>query len=214
LFHEEKYMTIGNGEIAQIFQNGMGINPITGGPAGSLKSVIAVTIPYKICVSSPGPSSGVMDLTAIFIPVGQTISNINFVTAGTGATGPTHWWFALYDDGRGSSTAGQLALLGQTADQTSTAMAANTNFGLALFTPWVTQYTGIYYIGYMQTVSTTMATLTGSLRGGGGTASVILSSNCTSSFYSGTAGSGLTNQAPNPSGAITVSARTEFAYVS
>ena len=205
-------MSLSNAEFGQIYEAGLGILPLVGGPAATLKSTIANTIPYRIATSSLSPSTGVMDLTAIFLPAGQTITNINYVTGTTAANGPTHWWFALYDDGRGSSSSGQLALLGQTADQTSTAMAASTNFGLALITPWVTQYAGIYYLGYLQTVSTTMASLVGV--GRGSTAGIILSSNCTSSFYSGTAGSGLTNQAPNPSGAITVSTRTEFAYIS
>jgi hypothetical protein len=204
-------MSISNAEILQIYSlTGLGKSPVNLG-ATIGKNPIAQTMPVEATVSTVTPATGVMDLTAIYLVAGQTISSIAFLTVGA-ATGPTHWWFALYDDGRGSSTAGQLALLGQTPDQVAGALGANTAIPLSLITPWITQYTGIYYIAFLLTVSTTMATLAGLTKVS--TAGIQLSLNCANSFHSLTAGSGLTNAAPNPSGALTISTRTEYGVVS
>jgi len=204
-------VAISNAEMVQLYQAlGVGKLPMTGGPAGSLKSAIAMTMPLEVPTSSLGPSTGIMYLSAVYITQGQTISNINFITTGAANT-PTHTWFALYDDGRGSSSANQLALLGQTADQGSGAVAANTNLGLALNTPWVAQYTGIYYLAFMQA-----ATGTSGLMGlsGGGTAGLQVSGTTTSATFSMTAGSGLTGLASNPSGTLSSTPFNLFAYAS
>lgn len=204
-------MSLSNAELIQIFEDtGVGKLPLTGGPSGTLKSTISQTMPLEASVSACQPATGVMDLTAIYLTTGQTITNINFVTGSTAAGTPTHTWFALYDDGRGSATSGQLALLGQTADQGSGAVAANTNLGLSLITPWTTQYTGIYYVAFMNS-GTTVPTLSGVIRAS--SASIALAA-AAGALYSGTAGSSLTATAPSPSGAVTVSTRTEYAYVS
>lgn len=205
-------MSISSSELALIYQQmGCSIFPITGGSAGSLKSPIAQTMPTQLAPSSVGPATGVMGLSSIFIPAGQTISNINYITT-TAATGPTHYWYALYDDGRGSTTAGQMALLGMTGDQLTAAVSANTMIGLSLVVPWVTQYTGIYYVAVMCSVSTTAPGFGGVSKtsasfalAGGFSLSVLLSA---------TAGSGLTYPPPNPSGALSNRAGMEWAYVS
>jgi len=201
-------MSLSNTEYGQVLQ-WTGKLPLYGG--ASFRTPIGMTASYECSVSQCQPATGVMDLTAIFLTQGQTIAGINYVSGTTAASGPTHLWFALYDDGRGSTTAGQLALLGQTSDNGSVAVPANTWLALGLVSPWVTQYTGIYYVAFLQTVSTTMSTLAGVIRGT--TASIQLSSNCANSFHSMTAGSGLTNLAPSPSGALTISTRSEFVYV-
>jgi hypothetical protein len=203
-------MAINTGEFAQIYQQtGCGILPLTGGPATSLKSTIGMSMPFQIAVGNVGPASGVMGLSGITLSLGQTISNINYAIT-TAATTPTHYWYALYDDGRGSTTANQLALLGQTADQLTAAVSANTMIGLSLTVPWVTQYSGIYFLAVMCTAAASP--------GWAGTsktqASFVVSSLGTSSFLSSTAGSGLTTNAPNPSGALSVRPGMEFAYVS
>lgn len=205
-------MSISNIEQIQIFEDtGVGKMPLTGGPSTNLKSPIAQTLPFECAVSVITPSTGVMNVTSIYLTAGQTISNINFVSGSTAEGTGTHLLFCLYDDGRSSTTVNQLALLGQTADQTgAAALAANTNLGLALITPYITTYSGIYYVGFI-CAATTMPTLAGITRGS--TASITVAS-ATGAFYSGTAGSSLTNQAPNPSGTVTVSAATIYAYVS
>ena len=183
---------------------------MTGGPSTNLKSTIAQTMPFEIAGSNNSvisPSTGVMNLTAILIPGGQTIANINFISSASVSVGGTHLWFALYDDGRGSSSAGQLALLGQTNDNGGN---MGGNVGLSLLTPYTTTYSGIYFLGFMCTAATQMPQLAGSARNG--TATIQVSPYVT--FSSGTAGSGLTNQAPNPSGAVTSNASNIYAYIS
>ena len=63
-------------------------------------------------------------------------TNYDVYFGGTAANTPTNWWFALYDD---SATP---ALLRQTADQTSTAWAANTAKTVAADSPanYLAQY--------------------------------------------------------------------------
>lgn len=207
-------MAISDSELGGLYTLcGMGKIPITGGPSGALRSPIAITV----CMDTSGsnvatPSTGVMSLTSIFITAGQTITNINYQSGFLSSeSGGSHLWYALYDDGRGSSTAGQLALLGQTADQTGAAtLAANTNLGLSLILPYRTTYSGLYYVGFM-CVATGMPNLvTKNL----GSSLAIQIGNSAGAFISGTAGSGLLNLAPNPSGAITATTNMNFAYVS
>jgi len=205
-------MSIGNNEIAQIISIlGTGKLPMTGGPAGTLKPVIAQTMPYEKTTGTPTASTGVMDLSAIYLPIGATITSINYINNTTAEATGTHLWFALYDDGRGSSTAGQLACLGQTPDQTgAAAFGASVNLGLSLISPVTTTYSGIYYVAFMCAAGT-LPNLTGITRAS--TASIQLAASA-GALLSGTAGSGLTTTAPNPSGAITASNRTQYAYLS
>ena len=204
-------MAISNAEIASLLAlTGRGKVPLTGGPAGSLKSCIAETMPFEHASANVTLSSGVMTLAPIYISQNQTITSINFVSNSTAESGGSHLWFALYDDGRGSATASQLYLLAQTQDQTgAAAFAANTNLGLALNIPYITTYTGIYYIAIM-CVGTT-PTITGQTRAS--TASIQIGASG-GALMGSTAGSGLTSQAPSPSGTITSSVNTLYAYVS
>ena len=202
-------MSISNAELIQIYQmTGLGVMPITGGPAGGLVPPIAQTIPFAAFNTVVAASTGVMSLTAIHIPAGQTISNINFLSGSTAESGGSHLWFALYDDGRNSTTASQLALLRQTPDQTgAAAFGATTNLGLTLTSPYTTTYSGIYYIAFM--CVGTLPTLVASTHQV--TTFRITPGGTTMSF---TAGSALTNAAPNPCGAITGNANMFYAYVS
>jgi hypothetical protein len=189
---------------------GRGKVPLTGGPAGTLKACIAETMSFDYAVSNSSISTGVMTLTPIYLCQGQTITSINYVSCSTAESGGSHLWFALYDDGRGSTTAGQLSLLGQTPDQTAAAaFAANTNLGLALNIPYLTTYTGIYYLAIM-CVGTTPS-ISGLSRSS--LASIQIGSS-TGSLLGATAGSGLTSQAPSPSGALTYTLTSLYAYVS
>lgn len=205
-------MAISNAEINQLLAiAGRGKMPLTGGPATNLKSCITETTPFDYCCSTMSPATGVMSLTSIFLVQNQVITNINFASIGA-ESGGTHLWYALYDDGRGSATANQLYLLAQTPDQTgAAALGANTNLGLSLNIPYTTTYTGIYYLGFM-CVASGMPTLVGTIHGSASTTQI--ASAGTGSMYSGTAGSGLTSQAPSPSGTVTATSSCFYAYVS
>lgn len=96
----------------------------------------------------------VMTSVAVYLEAGDVVTNLTFVSATTAAGTPTNWWFALY------SSAATPALLRQTADQTSTAWAANTAKTVALSTPYAVPATGIYYAAVM-VKATTVPTLAG-----------------------------------------------------
>lgn len=207
-------MAISGAEIGQIFSMmGLGKFPASGGPSSNYP-LIAQTTPFEIAVSNTvALSTGVAQFSAIYLLAGTTITNINYISVGA-ESGGSHLWFALYDDGRGSTSSAQFALLQQTSDQTgAAAFAANTNLGLSLITPYTTTYTGIYYVAIM--CAGTTPTLMGSpANGSTGGGSPNLSST-TNSYVSFTAGAGLTNAAANPSGTV-VSAKSivPYAYLS
>lgn len=94
----------------------------------------------------------VMLSVALPLNAGDLVTSLTFVSATTAAGTPTNWWFALY------SPAG--ALLSQSADQTSTAWAANTAKTLALTTPQLITTAGVYYAALM-VKATTVPTLVG-----------------------------------------------------
>lgn len=98
----------------------------------------------------------VMTSVPIFLAAGDVITNISFRSGATAAGTPTNWWFALY------SSASTPALLAQTADQTTTAWAANTTMTKALATAQTISASGIYWVGIM-VKATTVPTLVGTL---------------------------------------------------
>lgn len=93
-------------------------------------------------------STGVMTSVSIPLKAGQKITNISVVSATTALGTPTHWWFALY------SAAATPARIAQTADQTNTALAANTLVTKALAAPVTIAVAGIYWIGINFTATT------------------------------------------------------------
>jgi hypothetical protein len=101
-------------------------------------------------------ATGVMTSVPIFLVAGDLITNLSFVSGVTAAGTPTAWWFALY------SNAATPALIAQTADQTTTAWAANTVKTLALSTAYRVVETGLHHAACMVT-ATTPPTLIGSL---------------------------------------------------
>ncbi|HEX8631136.1 MAG TPA: hypothetical protein VF755_23505 [Catenuloplanes sp.] len=88
-------------------------------------------------------ATGVMTSVPIYLRQGDVITNLSVRSGATAATTPTAYWLALYDESS--------ALLAQTADQTSTAWAANTTKTLALAAPYTVLRTGIYWVGIMVT---------------------------------------------------------------
>jgi hypothetical protein len=107
------------------------------------------------CVSNVSAlTTQVMTSVALFLREGDVVTSLTFVSATTAAGTPTNWWFALY------SPAATPALLGQTADQTSTAWAANTVMTKALASPVTISATGVHYAAIM-VKATTPPTLAG-----------------------------------------------------
>lgn len=98
----------------------------------------------------------VMTSVPIYLTAGDVVTNISFRSGATAADTPTNWWFALY------SNAATPALLAQTADQTTTAWAANTTMTKALATPKTITESGIYYVGIM-VKATAVPTLLGTI---------------------------------------------------
>jgi hypothetical protein len=90
----------------------------------------------------------VMTSVPIKLVAGETVTNLTFRSGATAAGTPTNWWFALY------SNAATPALLAQTADQTTTAWAANTTMTKALATAQLIAETGIYWAAIMVKATT------------------------------------------------------------
>ncbi|MGW4467477.1 hypothetical protein [Micromonospora sp. NPDC004704] len=101
-------------------------------------------------------ATGVMTSVPIYLRQGDVITSISLRSGATAAGTPTNYWVALYSD------AATPALLAQSADQTSTAWAANTTKTLALSAPYTVPRTGIYWVGIMVT-ATTPPTLLGTV---------------------------------------------------
>ncbi|MEU9002575.1 hypothetical protein [Streptomyces sp. NPDC048551] len=99
-------------------------------------------------------ATGVMTSVPIHLRSGDVITTVSVRSGATAAGTPTNYWVALYDS---SATP---ALLAQSADQTSTAWAANTTKSLALAPVTITR-SGIYWVGIM-VAATTPPTLLGS----------------------------------------------------
>jgi len=116
------------------------------------------------------------------VPAGRTVDSITFMSAGSGASGITGYFFALVKQS-------DLTVLAKSADS-SAAWAANTPRTLLMTTPWTaTQDTAVYAVFVM--VASSMPSLSGY-------ASHIQSINRTPVF-GGTSSSGLTNAASLPS---------------
>lgn len=128
----------------------------------------------------------VMLSAAVYLEAGETVTNLTFLSGATAAGTPTNWWFALH------SSAATPALLGQSADQTSTAWAANTAATLALATPYAVTATGIYYASVM-VKATTPPTLAGVTLENAAAAGAVVAGQ---KILAQTSGSGLTTTAP------------------
>lgn len=93
-------------------------------------------------------TTGVMFSQAILLFAGDVITTICMRSGAQAAVTPTNYWFALY------SSAATPALLSQTADQTTTAWAANTTKDIALAAPQTLTATGIYWLAVMMAGAT------------------------------------------------------------
>lgn len=126
----------------------------------------------------------VMTDVGLYLEKGEVVKSLTFLSGATAAGTPTNWWFALY------SPDGQ-TLLGQTADQTNTAWAANTAMKLQLATTYTVAATGVYRAAIMLK-ATTPPTLAGYTVRASASAAVVPGQ----AVLAQTSGSGLTTTAP------------------
>lgn len=144
-------------------------------------------------------ATGVMTSVPIFLQAGDTVTSLSVVAGATAGATMTHWFFALY------SNAATPALLGQTADQTNTAIAAGSVQTLALATPVKITKSGIYWVGIMVAASTVPSLL------GGVGAPTVITGEPGLAVHSG---SGVTTTAPATITSSTAQRAVPLVYVS
>lgn len=127
-------------------------------PVPSLEAAVSPSGRYETTSrlrlgTSSTPVSGALYLTPIWLPKGLVVSSISFCSGGTAAVSPTNQWFTLHNSSR--------VALARTADNTTTAWAANTvkTLNIAQTTAgsastYTTTYTGLHYLGFMVAAST------------------------------------------------------------
>lgn len=169
--------------------------PANLGPTGTL----AETFPRALATTNTSAlTSGTLFLHGIYLTAGQLVSNIGIISATTAAGTPTNYFFALYDGAR--------ALRAQSANQTTTAWAANTAKTLAMTSAYRVPTSGMYYIGLMVT-----ATTVPTIHGGPAKANAVVSS--TIPILHGNSTTGLTTALPDPAAAITAGTTSIYAWV-
>lgn len=167
-----------------------------------MTGIFAETMPRETCpeVNTTAPTaSGTLFMQAIYLYAGQLVSNITVSSATTAAGTPTNYFAALYDANR--------ALKAVSANQTTTAWAANTVKTFAMTTPYRVPTSGLYYIGFMMTATTIITMKGGTAKTGGQLASSV-------PILHGASTTGLTTAMPDPAGAITGGLVTIYAGVS
>lgn len=143
-------------------------------------------------------ASGTLNMQAIYLRAGQLVTNITLSSATTAAVTPTNYFFGLFDASRNQ--------LATSANQTTSAWAANTLKTLAMTVAYRVPTSGLYYIGYFMTAAT-VPTLKGqSAKTGGQLAG-------TAPILQGASSTGLTTALPNPGIAITASTGSFWAAV-
>lgn len=144
-------------------------------------------------------STGRLSVYSIRLPAGLLVANISFFTGGTALSVGVNQWFVLMD-----SSFNKLAI---SADDTSTAWAANSEKKLAMGTPYTTTVSDVFFLGIM-VKATTVPNLEGLPAGSGVEFTA-------SPKIGGPANSGLTNPASCPSPATFAStSRRVYAEVS
>jgi hypothetical protein len=166
-----------------------------------ISGTLAESMPREICpeVNTTVAASGTLFMQAISLVAGQLISNVIASSATTAAGTPTNYMFGLYDGSRN--------LLAQTANQTTTAWAANTIKTIALTSSYRVLTSGLYYIGYFMTATTVITMKGGTAKTGGQLAA-------TAPILHGTSSTGLTTSLPNPAAAITGGTASIYVAVS
>jgi hypothetical protein len=167
-------------------------------PSGALRETFNRA--GSACANLGALASGTVFMSAVELHEGDTVTSITFMSATTAGSNMTHQWFGLYDTA--------LNRLAQSADDTSTAWAANSPKTLNMGTPYPVTASGMYYIAILVTQS------------GGAVPSVAGLNAGVANFTWGLApiltGTSSTAQTtlPNPAGAVTVTANRLWAYCS
>jgi hypothetical protein len=117
-------------------------------------ATVAETFPRAYSTGSQQlGTSGTLFVMGVSLPQYLTVTAITMATKTTAAATLTHGWYVLLDQ--------NLVVRGVTADQTSaTWTVANTSYPLNLTVPYVTTYTGLYYLGLAVTATTQPAMVT------------------------------------------------------
>lgn len=154
---------------------------LAGSPSGMRASNLR---PYDVNADLAALTTAVMTSVAVPLQTGALVTNITFKSGATALATGTNWWFGLYDPSGN--------LLSQSADQTSTAWAANTPQTLALATAQRVSAAGVYYAAVMVKAST-VPTLIGTSLSLAGASAAILGSK----ILAQTSGSSLAATAPS-----------------
>lgn len=120
-------------------------------------AVTAESFPRIQSAGSQALTSGTLAIVGISLPQYLTVSAITMAVKATAAATQTHGWFVILDSG--------LIVRGVTADQTTAGSGGlfgtvNTAYTLNLAAPYVTTYTGLFYVGVNQTAGTPPAVVT------------------------------------------------------
>lgn len=140
-------------------------------------------------------STGRLYMQGVYYAKGEVVSSLTFLSATTALSGGTNQWAAFFDGSR--------VRLGISADDTSTAWAANTPKTFTLTASYTIPSSGIYYHALNVTAST-VPTLAGQP-----TLAVIQG---IAPILSGYADTGLTNPASCPATAAAITALNVTAY--
>lgn len=127
----------------------------------SVSGTTSETIPRTIAAQSVAiatGSSGDLFLFGVYLPVNTVVNAVNFVTGTTASVGVTHNWGVLANASR--------VVLGVSADNTSVDLVASTRQTYTLAAPVTITASGLYYIGQMVAVATTMPTMIGNTQAG------------------------------------------------
>ena len=144
-------------------------------------------------------ASGTLFMQAIWLTAGQVLNWISFHSATTAAGTPTNQLFGIFDSSRN--------LVATSANDTTTAWAANTLKTLKLTATYTVPTTGLYYLGILVT-ATTVPTLKGP------TALTASQLHGAAPILNGSSSTGLTTALPNPAAAITVTTTQVWGAVS
>ena len=111
-------------------------------PNLGISGALAETLPRMLVAEDViTPVSGTVYLFAVYLVKGTVVSSISAFSSGTAANAPTNQFFGLYDT--------KFALLATSANDTTTAWAANTIKTLAMVTPYTVGVSGFYYLSFM-----------------------------------------------------------------
>lgn len=159
---------------------------------------LAQTFDRRFINGTTTPATGVMSVSAIYLPAGLPVTSITLFTAGAVTTN-THNWAALYK--------GDLTFMAQSTDDTTSGdFGANTKITKTLTAVQTAPYSGLYYVAWMQTSSGQNTILACSAP-----ASSI--ANNDTPICAATSTGSLTTAAPSPAGALTGIIGSFYAYI-